>query len=61
MATGAATGHISHAMTTTAFELDGYKSPAMPESFAALSFARVRYWAHSAPACRRSSAATSQS
>jgi uncharacterized protein YbjQ (UPF0145 family) len=25
MATGATTGHISHAMTTTAFELDGYK------------------------------------
>ena len=25
MATGATTGHISHQMTTTAFELDGYK------------------------------------
>ena len=25
MATGAATGHISHSMTTTAFEIDGYK------------------------------------
>jgi uncharacterized protein YbjQ (UPF0145 family) len=25
MATGATTGHISHSMTTTAFELDGYK------------------------------------